>query len=65
MRDSFDYDATVDGYLNQLNTTPDMDEAERDQLEYLVEDWNNREGYCYVAEGREWAWKGVVEELDY
>ena len=61
----FDQDVETDRKLQRLGTARDMDEGERDDLEREVESWNNREGYCYVAEGREWAWKGVVKEMDY
>ena len=60
----FDHDAEMDRKLQLLGTAVDMDEGHRDDLEREVESWNNREGYCYVAEGREWAWKGVVKEMD-
>lgn len=61
----FEYDVQMDAALLRLNTTPNLSEANADHLEWLVESWNNREGYMYVAEGRGWAWKGVVKEMDY
>ena len=61
----FEYDIQMDAAVVRLNTPPDLSEGDRDHLEWEVDSWNNREGYCYVAEGREWAWREVVKEMAY
>ena len=64
--DCWESDEEMDRKLNLLNTSPQMDALERDELEWLVEQWNFREGQIFVAEGREWAWKGagVVKKME-
>ena len=64
LKSRIDYDVEMDGALWRLQFDQGLSEEDRDHLEWSVADWNDRPGEMYVAEGRERAWKGVVQEMD-
>jgi hypothetical protein len=39
-------------------------EGTRDEYERQIDEWNDREGELYVIKGRDWAFRGAVEEIE-